>query len=202
MTDRMKAVATAASILAMIAGAASADLAAGAAAPAFSLPGVDGKDHALDEYKDAKAVVVIFTCNHCPVAKAYQDRIIALQRDYAGKGVQVVAINSNDAEQFPDDSFENMQKRAEEKGYNFPYLFDESQEIARAYGAKATPHVFVLGADRTLAYSGRIDDATWQDMQKAEKQYLRQALDALLAGEKIEEPATLAFGCSIKWKKP
>lgn len=185
----------------LLAGTAAAELEIGDTAPAFDLPGVDGKSHALADYQDAKAVVVIFTCNHCPAAKAYQDRIIALQKDYSDKGVQVLAISSNDAEQYPADSFENMKKRAEEKAYNFPYLYDESQEIARAYGAKVTPHIFLLGPKRTLRYRGRIDDATWSDLNKAEQQYLRDAIDALLAGQEIDDPDTLAFGCSIKWKK-
>ena len=173
----------------------------GEAAPAFELPGVDGETHALADYADARAVVVIFTCNHCPAAKAYQDRIIQLQKDYAGKDVQVLAISSNDAKQYPADSFPNMKIRAKEKGYNFPYLYDESQAIAKAYGAKVTPHVFLLGPERTVVYRGRIDDATSAYLNKVSSKYLRDADDAVLAGDNIAEQDTLAFGCSIKWKQ-
>jgi len=172
----------------------------GAKGPAFSLPGVDGQNHALADYKDKKLVVVIFTCNHCPVATAYQDRIIAIQKDYADKGVQIVAINSNSTEAAPTDSFEHMKVRAKEKGYNFPYLRDESQEIANAYGALVTPHVFLLDQDRVLRYRGRIDD-NWQEPGKVTTNDLRNALDALLAGKPVPAPVTTQVGCTIKWNK-
>jgi peroxiredoxin len=176
------------------------ELAIGAAMPEFSLPGVDGKDHSSAEYKDKKLLAVIFHCNHCPVATAYQDRMIAIQKDYAEKGVQIVAINSNDAESFPADSFDNMKTRAKEKGYNFPYLRDESQDVGKAYGALVTPHVFLFDAQRKLRYRGRIDD-NWQEPDKVKVRDLRDALDALLAGKEIPSATTRQMGCTIKWKK-
>jgi peroxiredoxin len=167
--------------------------------PTFKLPGVDGKDCALaDLLKKNKAAVVVFSCNHCPVAQAYQDRLIEIQKDYKAKGVAVVAICSNDVEAYPEDSFDNMKKRAKEKKYNFPYLYDESQEVARAYRATCTPHVFLLDAKGVLAYRGAVDDN--QDAKKATKPYLRAALDSVLAGKPVETTTTKQFGCDIKWK--
>jgi len=170
----------------------------GQAAPTFSgLAGVDDKQHGLADYEKAKLVVVVFTCNHCPVAVAYQDRLVALQKDYESKGVQVVAINSNSPKVQPPDSFENMKKRAKEKEFNFPYLFDETQDAARHYGATCTPHVFVLDGDRKVAYMGAVDDNIKAD--KVKDHYLRNALDALLDGKKPPKDVTKQFGCSIKW---
>ena len=169
-------------------------------APDFDLPGVDGKSHSLAGLKDKKAVVVIFSCNHCPYVQAYEDRIKDIQKDYAGKGVQVVAINSNEADNYPEDSFDNMVERAKEKKFNFLYLRDESQSVARAYGATHTPHIFLFGPDRELKYTGKMDD-NWQEPKKVQKRYLRDALDAVLAGKSPAEPETFAIGCTIKWKK-
>jgi len=168
----------------------------GAAAPGFSGIGVDDKEHSLDDYKDAKAVVLVFTCNHCPVAIAYQDRLIQLQKDYQSKGVQVVAlcVNDRDGDRLPD-----MKKRAEEKGFNFPYIYDETQQSAREYGATCTPHVFLLCPKRKIAYQGAIDDNNNPD--NVEKHYLRDAIDAVLAGKEVAEPVTKQRGCSIKWSK-
>jgi len=172
----------------------------GKPAPTFKLPGVDGKDCALaDLLKKNKAVVVVFMANHCPVAAAYQDRLIEIQKEYKDKDVAVVAISSNDAASVPDDSFENMKKRAEEKKYNFPYLYDESQEVAHAYKATCTPHVFVVDAKGTLAYRGAVDDS--QDPKQIKQPYLRAALDSVLAGKPVEKTATKEFGCTIKWKE-
>jgi peroxiredoxin len=171
----------------------------GKPAPTFKLPGVDGKDCALaDLLKKSKAVVVVFSCNHCPVATDYQDRLIEIQKDYKAKGVAIVAISSNDVESVKEDSFDNMKKRAKEKKYNFPYLYDESQEVARAYRATCTPHVFLLDAKGVLAYRGAVDDN--QDAKKATKPYLRTALDSVLAGKPVETTTTKQFGCTIKWK--
>lgn len=168
--------------------------------PEFSLPGVDGRTWAASDFADRKVLVVIFSCNHCPYVHAYEDRIIEVQRDYGARGVQVVAVCSNDAVSYPEDSFENMKKRALEKGYNFPYLHDESQAVARAFGAEKTPHLFVFDARRRLAYEGRIDD-NHQDPAAVKRKYLREALDAILAGQPVREPATFAIGCTIKWKR-
>jgi len=172
----------------------------GEAAPAFSgLTGVDDKQHGLSDYGKARLVVVVFTSNHCPVAVAYEDRLIALQKDYEAKGGQVLAINSNSAKVQPPDSFENMKKRAKEKEFNFPYLHDETQKVARQYGATCTPHVFVLDKDRKIAYMGAVDDNIKAD--KVKDHSLRNALDALLNGEKPPKEVTRQFGCGIKWDK-
>ncbi len=172
----------------------------GAAAPDFSdLPGVDGKKYALADFSSSNALVVVFSCNHCPYVQAYEDRIIALQRDFKDKGVQFIAINANDANSYQDDSFENMKKRAKEKGFNFPYLRDDSQSVARAYGATHTPHLFVFNSERKLAYTGKIDD-NWQDPSAVQHQYLRDALNALTQGKPAPTPETFAIGCTIKWK--
>ena len=161
------------------------------------LAGVDDKQHALPDYEKAKLIVVVFTCNHCPVAVAYQDRLIALQKDYESKGVQVVAINSNSPKKQPPDSFGKMKERAKEKDFNFPYLFDETQNVAKDYGATCTPHVFLLDQNRKVAYMGAIDDSMKAD--KVKVQFLRSALDALLSGKKPPKEVTSQFGCSIKW---
>ena len=165
----------------------------------FDLPGVDGKNHSLKGLKDKKAVVVIFSCNHCPYVQAYEDRIIDIQRDYADRGVQIVAINSNETDDHPDDSFENMAKRAKEKNFNFLYLRDESQAVARAYGATHTPHIYLFDQNRELRYTGKIDD-NWKEPEKVQRKFLREALDAVLAGKTVPEPETFAIGCTIKWK--
>jgi peroxiredoxin len=171
----------------------------GQRAPDFSLPGVDGKDHSLTQYKDKKSVVVMFTCNHCPYVQAYEDRLIAIQRDYAGKGVQLIAINANDSAGYPEDTYDNMVLRAKKKQYNFPYLRDKTQRTARAFGAEYTPEVFVLNSRFELRYVGRIDD-NWQHPDKARIHNLRDVLDAVLAHKKVENPVTHAIGCTIKWK--
>lgn len=165
----------------------------------FSLKGTDGKTYSLDSFKDAKALVVIFSCNHCPYVVAYEDRIIKIQSDYKARGVQLVAINANDASTHPGDSFESMIERARDKKFNFPYLRDESQETARAYGATHTPHLFVFDSGRKLAYTGKIDD-NWKQPEAATATYLRDALDDLLGGKSPRLPETHAIGCTIKWK--
>ncbi len=172
----------------------------GAKAIDFSLPAVDGKNFFLEDLKDKKALILIFSCNHCPYVQAYEDRIIALQKDYAAKGVQVVAINSNDAITYPEDNFENMKKRAKEKKFNFLYLRDDSQSVAKNYGATHTPQIFLFDQKRELQYIGKIDD-NWQEPKKVTRNYLRDALDSLLSGKPIKEPETFAIGCTIKWKK-
>ena len=171
----------------------------GTPAPPFSLPGVDGQTWSLADFEDAKALVVIFTCNHCPVAQATEDRFVELQRDYADRGVRLVAINSNDATSHPGDSFEAMQVRAEEKGFNFPYLRDETQEVAHAYDAACTPDIFLFGPDRTLVYNGRLDD-NWKDESAVTRRDLRRAIDAVLADAPLDFTPEHAIGCSIKWK--
>jgi peroxiredoxin len=166
-------------------------------APSFELPDTDGARHALDG-GDA-ATVVVFTCNHCPYALAWHDRLVAVARDYAGRGVRMLAINSNDAESYPRDSYEAMQERVRrEGGWPMPYLHDESQDVAHAYGAQTTPDVFVIAPDGRVAYRGAPDadsgdpalDAAW----------LREALDDVLAGRPVRRAQTRPVGCSIKWR--
>jgi peroxiredoxin len=157
--------------------------------------GVDDKQHSLSDYKDAKLIVLVFTCNHCPVAKAYEDRLIALQKDYKDKGVQVIAVNVNN---IPEDRLDRMKERAKEKGFNFPYIYDSSQKMGHDYGARVTPHVFVLDSERKIAYIGAIDDN--MDPAKVKKHYLRDALDALLDGKSPPVAETKAFGCTIKYE--
>lgn len=160
-----------------------------------NLTGVDGKQHSLKDLDEAAAVAVVFTCNRCPVAMAYEDRLVALANDYKEKGVEVVAINVNsgDAEQLP-----AMKERATEKGFTFAYLSDPSQASGRAYGATVTPHVFLLNKDRDVVYIGAIDDN--QDASQVEHHYLRDAIDAVLAGKAPEVATTKQFGCGIRYE--
>lgn len=172
----------------------------GTPAPAFNLNSVDGKPFSLQDFADAKVLVVMFICNHCPYVKAVEERILQLHRDYGPKGVQFVGICSNDPTDYPDDSPKNLLKRWKEKQYGFPYLIDESQETARAYGAVCTPDIYVYDGHRHLAYHGRIDD-NWKDPDKVTRRELAQALDALLKGAKPSPNQNTSIGCSIKWKK-
>ncbi len=168
----------------------------------FSLKNIDGSMVSMADYDDAKGFIVVFTCNHCPFAKAYEDRIIALDKKYKAKGYPVIAINPNDPEIKPEDSFENMKIRAREKGFTFPYLVDGTQEIARTYGATVTPHVFLLNKENgklRVAYIGGIDSNA-RDESKAEEKYVEDAVEALLAGKSIPQTTTRATGCTIKWK--
>jgi peroxiredoxin len=167
-------------------------------APAFTLPGTDGDTHSLSGYADAAALVLIQMCNHCPYAQAWEGRINAIQSDYAGRGVRVVAINSNDAVAHPEDSFSKMVARADAKGYTFDYLYDEDQSIARALGAERTPEVYVFDADRSLVYHGAVDDS--RDDEAVTAHYLRDALDAVLAGRAPLVTETPAVGCTVKWR--
>ncbi len=172
----------------------------GQSAPDFrGLLDVSGKRYSLSDFADKKIVVVIFSCNHCPTVVAYEDRMIQIQRDYADKGVILVAINPNDERRYPQDSYQEMVKRSRAKGFNFPYLRDETQEVARAYGAQRTPEVYVLDSERRLRYHGRIDDNV-NDPGSVRSHDLRNALDALLAGKEVPVPDTAAVGCTIKWK--
>ncbi len=172
----------------------------GDAATDFKLKNVDNKMVSLSDYKNAKGYIVIFTCNHCPYAKAYQDRIIALNNKYAAKGYPVIAINPNDPKLVPDDSFEAMQVRAKEKGFTFPYLFDDGQKIFPQYGATKTPHVYVLQKEKgknIVRYIGAIDD-NYANANDVSHKYVETAVDDLLAGKPIAQTTTLAIGCSIK----
>jgi thiol-disulfide isomerase/thioredoxin len=178
----------------------------GAAGPDFKLPGVDGRDYSLKDFANAKVLVVIFTCNHCPTAQAYEDRIIKLAADYKDKDVAVVAISPNDPRAvrldelgYTDlsDSFEEMKLRAKDRKFPFPYLYDgDTQKTALAYGVLATPHVFILDQARKLRYVGRIDDS---DVKTVKRHDARNAIDALLAGKPVPVEKTRVFGCSTKW---
>src|SRR5690606_9031373 len=175
-------------------------------APDFDLPGVDGKNHSLADFGDAKVLVVVFTCNHCPTAQAYEERLIKLHEDYKDKGVAFVAISPNDplAVRLDElgytdvgDSLDDMKLRAKELGFTFPYLYDgETQQVSREFGVLATPHVFIFDAERKLRYQGRIDDS---DVATVKSHDTRNAIDALLAGEPVPVETTRVFGCSTKW---
>jgi thiol-disulfide isomerase/thioredoxin len=167
--------------------------------PDFRLPSVAGTIVGRDDFADAPLLGVFFYCNHCPYAKAIEGRLILLERDYRDKGFRFVAVSANDAATYPEDSFANMKKRAEARGYLFPYLYDESQSIARAFGAICTPDLFVFDRDRKLAYHGRLDDAP-MDASKVKRRELGEAVDALLAGRAPDSGQNPSIGCSIKWK--
>lgn len=180
----------------------------GASAPDFNLQGVDGKMYSLASFKNANILVIIFTCDHCPTAQAYEDRIIKLTSDYKNKGVAVVAIMPNDPKSVQlaelgytdlSDSYEEMKQRAAEKHFNFPYLNDgETEAVSKLYGPIATPHAFVFDKDRKLRYNGRIDNV--EKPSKTPTSFdLRNAIDALLAGREVPVTTTKVFGCSIKW---
>ena len=172
----------------------------GSPAPDFQLPATDGSTCSLKTFESSPYLVLCFTCNHCPYALGVEDRFIAMAREYQPRGVAFIAISANDAETYPQDSFPEMKKRAEAKHYPFPYCYDASQDVAKAYGAVRTPHLFVFNPERSLVYEGRIDD-NWQDLSAVKSHDLRNALDALLAGQPVPQPQTNPMGCSIKWKK-
>ena len=178
----------------------------GARSAELELPGVDDKTYRLDDFADAKLLVVIFTCNHCPTAQAYEERIIELHEDYRDKGIALVAISPNDplAVRLDElgytdvgDSFDDMKVHAKRRGFKFPYLYDgETQRVSTAFGVLATPHVFIFDRDRRLRYNGRIDDA---DITPPKSHDARNAIDSLLAGQPVAVPKTRIFGCSTKW---
>ena len=168
----------------------------------FELPNIDGKMVRMSDYSDAKGFVVVFTCNTCPYAKAYESRIVALDKDYAAKGFPVIAINPNDLEQQPGDSMEEMKKRAADKCYSFPYLRDDSQEVAKAFGATKTPHVYVLNKEASgklkVEFIGAIDNSPNSPSDVSET-YVEDAINALLEGKKPSVTEKRAIGCTIKW---
>jgi len=175
----------------------SLNLPLGSDAHDFNLPGIDGEDHSLENYKGAKALVVIFMCNHCPYVQAVIERLIILQKKFPE--TEFVGINSNDSDGYPEDGFDKMKEYAEDWGLNFDYLRDETQEVAKIYKAQCTPDIYVFDKDQKLAYHGRIDD-NWQHEDKATTQELHDALEALMKGENPSDQQYPSMGCSIKWK--
>ena len=170
----------------------------GSSAPRFTLQNVDEKNVSLECFKDKDAIIVVFGCNHCPYVIANEARLIEIQKDYSEQ-VQVVEINSNDSVKYPEDSFENMKIRAAERRFNFPYLRDDDQSIAKAYGATHTPEIFLFDKNRKLAFHGKIDD-NWQNPAAVKTKYLRNAIDEILSGREVSVPETFTIGCTIKWK--
>jgi peroxiredoxin len=175
------------------------ELRIGTEAPYFNLKGVDGMFYSIDDYKNRKVLSVMFICNHCPYVVAVQGRINQIAKDYSSKSFALVGINPNDDKSYPEDSFENMVKRAKEQGYVFPYLHDRTQEVARAYDAVCTPDIYLYDENRILKYRGRIDD-NWKDESAVTRRELRMAIDRLLEGKEIDFDTVPSMGCSIKWK--
>lgn len=172
----------------------------GSACPDFKLPSVDGKTFKLADFADAKALLVMFICNHCPYVQAIEDRLIQLAREFAPKGAAIVGICANDPSDYAEDSPENLLKRWRQKNYGFPYLIDESQEIARNFGAVCTPDFFLYDSGRKLRYRGRLDDS-WKNPTLVKNQELKTALSDLLTGKSVNSQQNPSMGCSIKWKK-
>lgn len=172
-------------------------------APDFVVKNIDGRNVGLSSFQDVEGVILIFTCNHCPYSKAYEDRIIALHKTWAAKGWPVLAVNPNDPKREPEDSFEKMQERAKEKEFPFPYAMDETQNVAKAYGARRTPHVFLLKKEKTgfrVVYIGAIDDNA-RDPESVETRFVSEAITAIKDGRQPDQSATKAIGCTIKWRE-
>ena len=175
------------------------NLKAGEKAIDFNLKGIDGKTYSLNNFKDAKALLIIFMCNHCPYVKAKQETIKNLQAKYKDKGLVIIGINSNESENYPEDNFDGMVETAKEKGFNFIYLHDETQEVGKAYGASCTPDPFLFDAEQKLVYHGRLNNAMEPD-QKPTEFDMDEAIDAVLEGKKPKHEFLFSIGCSIKWK--
>jgi peroxiredoxin len=191
------------SLIITVLATASGPFKAGDTASDFSLKNVSGKNVSLSQFEDAKGFIVVFSCNTCPMVKKYEDRIIELNEEFSSKGFPVIAINSNDSKSSPGDSYDGMKKLASEKGYKFEYLYDESQDVAKKYGATNTPHVYVLSkkdGELKVAYVGAIDNNA-DEASKADKKYVHSAVNALLKGQQAPVAGTKAVGCGIKWKK-
>ena len=175
-------------------------LPAGIACPDFALNGVDGERYTRDGFASADVLVVMFICNHCPYVQAVEDRIIALRKEFAGRSVQLVGVCANDPTDYPDDAPAKLEERWRTMDYGFPYLIDDTQQVARAFGAVCTPDIYVYDRNRRLAYHGRIDDS-WKEPSKVTRRDLAAAIDALLAGKRPPSEQFPTIGCSIKWKK-
>lgn len=171
----------------------------GSACPDFELPSTRGESKSLKSYEGKKLLLIGFTCNHCPYVQAYEERLNHLTKLFRDRGVAVACINSNDAENYPDDSFEKMKERALEKGFAFDYLRDEDQSVAKAFDAACTPEFYLYNSSRRLVYHGRIDD-NMKEPESVKENYLQNAIEDLLAGQPVRKPQTSAIGCSIKWK--
>ena len=191
---------------ALVAGAAHAQTAAtpialGSAAPLadVKMMSVDGREVTIDDVKGAKGTLVVFTCNHCPYAKQWEERVVALGNEFGAKGVGAIAVNSNDPSAYPEDSYASMQERAKERGMKFPYVVDATSDVARAFGASRTPEAFVFDASGKLVYHGTIDD-NGRDPAQVKEPYLRNALEAVAAGRSPSVQQTKALGCSIKFR--
>ena len=169
----------------------------GSVAPYFNLPDTLGKNVSIEDF-DSELLIIVFTCNHCPYAKAVEERLIKLGKEYKNN-VDFVLISSNDSENYPEDSPKKMAERHTEKGYPFPYLYDETQEVAKAYSAVCTPDIFLYNEDRKLEYRGRIDD-NWQNPEQVEREELKMAIEAVLNGKTIDFEQKPSMGCNIKWK--
>jgi peroxiredoxin len=168
-------------------------------APAFDLPGVDGRNHSLDDYAEAPVLAIVWSCNHCPYVLAWEGRMSAIQREYADRGFRLVAINSNDAERYPADSFDAMKQHASEQDFPFAYLYDADQSVASAYGPERTPEVFLFDAERRLVYHGAIDDS--RDEDAVSERYLRDAIEATLDGREPATRETPPVGCTVKYRE-
>ena len=172
----------------------------GSQLPGFkNLTATDGKTYSSEQFGDKKGIVVVFTCNHCPYVQAYEVRMMEFQRKYGSKGIQLISINSNETENYPEDSFDEMVKRARQRGFNFPYLRDDDQAVARTFGATHTPEFFMFDGKKQLRYHGKMDD-NHKDPSAVTASYLQDAADAILEGKEIEVPETYSIGCTIKWK--
>jgi peroxiredoxin len=175
----------------------------GTSAPDFKLLGVDGKKYSLESFQEMKVLVVIFMCNHCPYVIAVQDRINSLAKKHWDKGLRVLGINSNDTSRYPEDDFDRMKDRAEKEGFIFPYVQDETQEVAKAYGAVCTPDPFVfenVDGKFLLRYHGRLDD-NWKEPEKVTQEELMKAVEAIFDGKPVAKEQHPSMGCSIKWKE-
>ncbi|MBL7543193.1 MAG: thioredoxin family protein [Bdellovibrionaceae bacterium] len=172
----------------------------GTPVPDFTLPATDGRTYSLKDFQNGNPLVVMFICNHCPYVKAIEDRLIQLGHDLKKRNVWLVAICANDSASYPDDAFPELKKRADAKKYSFPYLHDESQSVAKVFGAVCTPDFFVYNKQSQLAYRGRLDD-NWKEPSLVTQRELLQAVDELLVSDQFPQKQTPAMGCSIKWKK-
>jgi len=169
-------------------------------APDFRLTGVDGKEYSIADFKGNKAVLVIFMCNHCPYVVPKFDYFVELQKNYGAEGLAVVAINSNDTEKYPEDNFEKMKEYSEKNNFNFPYLLDKTQEVAKAYGAECTPDPFLFDSEMKLKYHGRFDDAHGEAHSAGKTSEMEDAIKQVLAGEEVTVESLPSMGCNIKWK--